>query len=91
MTIFLFKGIQLEDVPSKVTVDPPSVTSTPSDSAQSTPKLDRHDHENIYGNAGLMPAIKVAGLGKYIQTKKNQTDAFKEEFKVWYDVNSQSK
>ena len=82
MTIFLFKGIQLEDAPNKVTVDPPSVTSTPSDSAQSTPKLDRHVHENIYGNAGLMPAIKVANLGKYIQTKKNQTDAFKEEFKV---------
>ena len=38
--------------------------------------------EELYSNAGLMPAIKVAGLGKYIQSKKNQTDAFKEEFTV---------
>ena len=38
--------------------------------------------EELYGNAGLMPAIKVANLGKYIQTKKNETGAFKKEFTV---------
>ena len=66
------------NVPLTTEVPNTPITEVRDDKSIAMPAL----QENVYGNTGLMPAIKVTDLGKYIQTMKEEEGRFKVEFKV---------